>query len=149
MLQTGRDFHKIEIHRLKPRRHRFPSLRLVIARKTWRKFPGLEEHFFFFFFIYRLNTQTHSRPRLDLNNVHLYIYPLKDSMKKYNRKIFCFHKLLALKFQLGFDSTISLIGIWYLTLDCCPIYGITFSYRMNSVLVKRNYWQDSWNFSHM
>lgn len=49
MLQTGWDFHKIEIHRLKPRRHRFPSLRLVIARKTWRKCLGLEEPLFFFF----------------------------------------------------------------------------------------------------
>lgn len=47
MLQISRYFHKIEVHRLKPRRHRFPSLRLVITRKTWRKFPGLEEPFFF------------------------------------------------------------------------------------------------------
>lgn len=40
------------------------------------------------------------------NNVPLYIRSLKESMENYRGKAFCFHKLLALKFQLGFERTI-------------------------------------------
>lgn len=80
------------------------------------------------------HTQTHTHRRVRLN-IHLYIYSLKDSMGNYSGVFFWFHKLLALRFQAGFDNTISLIGIWYLTLHC-PVYVSIFIYRMKAVLVR-------------
>ena len=147
VLQTSENPNKTEIHRLQGRRHRCPSLREVIARK--KLYQKVLENVSWLrraFFIFRLNTHTHNRPRLDM---YLYIYSLKDSMENFRNGIFCLHKLLALTFQLGFDSTVSLIGIWYQTLYGCPIYVTIFSSRMKATLVEEKYWQHSENFSYV